>query len=45
MFSSFWGMNVAVPFANNHMGFLIVSVISLIAAIMAALFFAKKGMF
>ncbi len=45
MFSSFWGMNVAVPFANNHFGFLIVSMISLIAAILAALFFAKKGMF
>ena len=45
MFSSFWGMNVAVPFANNQFGFLIVSVISLIAAILAALFFAKKGMF
>ncbi len=45
MFSSFWGMNVAVPFALNHYGFLIVSAISLIAAILAALFFAKKGMF
>ncbi len=45
MFSSFWGMNVAVPFANNEFGFLIVSVISLIAAIGAAIFFARKGMF
>lgn len=45
MFSSFWGMNVAVPFANNVYGFLIVSVISLTAAICAAIFFAKKGMF
>jgi len=45
MFSSFWGMNVAVPFANNEFGFLIVSIISLIAAIAAAIFFAKKGMF
>ena len=45
MFSSFWGMNVAVPFANNEFGFLIVSVISLIAAIAAAIFFARKGMF
>ncbi|MBQ4646358.1 MAG: magnesium transporter CorA family protein [Candidatus Gastranaerophilales bacterium] len=45
MFSSFWGMNVAVPFAQNEFGFLIVSVISLIAAILAAIFFAKKGMF
>ncbi len=45
MFSSFWGMNVAVPFASNQFGFLIVSVISIVAAILAALFFAKKGMF
>ena len=45
MFSSFWGMNVAVPFAHNEFGFLIVSFISLIAAIMAAIFFARKGMF
>ena len=45
MFSSFWGMNVAVPFASNEFGFLIVSIISLVAAIAAAIFFAKKGMF
>lgn len=45
MFSSFWGMNVAVPFASQPYGFLIVSAISLVAAILAAVFFAKKGMF
>ena len=45
MFSSFWGMNVSVPFAQNPHGFLIVSMISIIAAILAAFFFAKKGMF
>ncbi len=45
MFSSFWGMNVAVPFANNQFGFLIVGFISLVAALGAAIFFAKKGMF
>ncbi len=45
MFSSFWGMNVAVPFASNNYGFLIVSAISIIAAVLAAIFFAKKGMF
>ena len=31
--------------ANNEFGFFIVGVISLIAAIAAAIFFAKKGMF
>ena len=45
MFSSFWGMNVAVPFASNEYGFFIVGMISLFAAIAAAIFFAKKGMF
>ncbi|MBQ8476017.1 magnesium transporter CorA family protein [bacterium] len=45
MFSSFWGMNVAVPFGANPHGFLIVGLISLFAAIAAAIFFAKKGMF
>ncbi len=45
MFSSFWGMNVPVPFASNPYGFLIVSVISLVAAVLAAIFFARKGMF
>ena len=45
MFSSFWGMNVAVPFGANPYGFFIVGMISLIAAIAAAIFFARKGMF
>lgn len=45
MFSSFWGMNVPVPFGAHQYGFLIVSCISLIAATGAAVFFAKKGMF
>ena len=46
MFASFWGMNVQVPFGvDNPYGFLIVCSISLVAAILAAIFFAKKGMF
>lgn len=45
MFSSFWGMNVAVPFANCEHGFLVVSIISITAAACAAVYFAKKGMF
>lgn len=45
MFSSFWGMNVPVPFGSNPYGFLIVCLISLFAAISAAIFFARKGMF
>lgn len=45
MFSSFWGMNVPVPFGTHPYGFLIVGLISLIAAIGAAVFFARRGMF
>jgi len=45
MFSSFWGMNVPVPFAHNEYGFLLVAIISLAAAISAAVYFTKKGMF
>lgn len=45
MFSSFWGMNVAVPFGANPYGFFIVCMISLLAAIGAAIFFARRGMF
>ena len=45
MFSSFWGMNVPVPFGAHPYGFLIVGLISLLAAIGAAVFFARRGMF
>ena len=45
MFSSFWGMNVPVPFGTFEHGFLIVGAISLAAAICAAIYFARKGMF
>ena len=45
MFSSFWGMNVPVPFGANPYGFMIVGMISLVAAISAAIYFARKGMF
>ncbi len=45
MFASFWGMNVNMPFANHEFGFVIVIIISIIAAMGAAFLFAKKGMF
>jgi len=45
MFSSFWGMNVPVPFGSNPYGFIIVGVISLSAAALAAIYFARRGMF
>ena len=40
--SSFWGMNVPVPFQENPYGFLIVFIISLIITIMAGLYINRK---
>ena len=45
MFAIFWCMNVPVPFGENPYGFLIVVGLSIISAILAAIYFAKKGMF
>lgn len=45
MFASFWGMNVGVPFLGQAIGFWFVVSISMIAALCAAFFFWKKGMF
>lgn len=40
--SSFWGMNVPVPFQDNQYGFLIVFIISLIITILAGLYINRK---
>lgn len=40
--SSFWGMNVPVPFEQNEYGFLIVSIISVIITILAGLYINRK---
>ena len=40
--SSFWGMNVPVPFQENKYGFLIVSIISVIITILAGLYINRK---
>ena len=40
--SSFWGMNVPVPFEGNKYGFLIVSIISVIITILAGLYINHK---
>lgn len=45
MLGTFWGMNVPVPFAHNMWGFLIVILLSIMAAAIAAMFFSRKGMF
>ena len=44
MIGSFWGMNVPMPFGENHFGFLIVITISVVATCIAAFFFNRKGM-
>lgn len=45
MLGTFWGMNVPVPFRENIWGFLIIILLSIIAATAAGAFFNKKGMF
>ena len=44
MIGSFWGMNVPMPFGNNHFGFLIVILMSIVATFAVAVFFNRKGM-
>ena len=41
---SFWGMNVPMPFGDNHLGFMIVILISILATCSVAIFFNRKGM-
>jgi len=45
MLGTFWGMNVAVPFANMAYGFAVVIALSLIATLIVIIYFRKKGMF
>ena len=40
--SSFWGMNVPVPFQENPYGFLIVSIISVVITVLAGLYINRK---
>ena len=44
LIASFWGMNVPVPFSENHFGFLIMIFISLILTICASAWLKKKNM-
>lgn len=45
MFASFWGMNVHVPMAESHYGFLLVILFSITFASVVAVLLAKKGLF
>lgn len=44
MIASYWGMNVAVPLANNPWGFVIIVFVSLLVGIVATLWLKKKGL-
>ena len=44
MISSFWGMNVPVPFEGNRFGFLAMIIISLLLGIVATIWLKKKNM-
>lgn len=45
MISSFFGMNVPVPFAQNGLGFLYVTIIALVVSLAAIFILSKKEMF
>lgn len=45
MISSFFGMNLALPFANNSFGFLIILVLSIILSLLVAWWLKRKDMF
>ena len=44
MVASFWGMNVRVPMQDNIFGFLIITLVSILAAIIAMIWLKKKDM-
>ena len=45
MISSFWGMNVNLPFQNSNVGFLIMIVISVVLTLLVTWWLKKKDMF
>jgi magnesium transporter len=45
MISSFFGMNVPVPFAQNGLGFLYITLIALVVSMVAIFILSKKEMF
>ena len=44
MISSFWGMNVSLPFENNHYGFVIMIFIAIIVTLLVTVWLNKKDM-
>ena len=44
MISSFWGMNVDLPFQNNKIGFLIMIIISVVLTLLVTWWLKRKDM-
>ena len=44
MIASYWGMNVALPFENSPIGFVLIVFFSILVGIIATLWLKKKGM-
>lgn len=44
MIASYWGMNVAVPLANNPFGFVLIVGFSILIGVIATLWLKKKGL-
>ena len=44
MIGSFWGMNVSLPFENNHYGFVIMIFIAIIVTLLVTVWLNKKDM-
>ena len=44
MVASFWGMNVRVPMQDNIFGFFIITIVSILTAIVAMIWLKKKDM-
>lgn len=44
MIASYWGMNVALPFENSPIGFILIVLFSILIGVLATLWLKKKGM-
>jgi magnesium transporter len=45
MISSFYGMNVPLPFQENTFGFIYMIIISVVLTVVTVVYLLKKGMF
>ena len=45
MISSFWGMNVKLPFENNPFGFVIMIILAVVTTLIVTWWLKKRDMF